>query len=53
MWLLILEAGVALGLFILSLWWIIAPVKRREERQEIELNDEPTRTDSVREGPKP
>jgi flagellar basal body-associated protein FliL len=31
MWILILEAAIALALFLFILWWTLAPVKRRED----------------------
>ena len=34
MWPLVLEAGIALGLVVLILWWTMAPVRRREDQHE-------------------
>jgi hypothetical protein len=34
-----LEAGIALSLFIFIMWWTLGPVKRREEREEALLRD--------------
>jgi hypothetical protein len=40
MWLLLVEAGIALGLFLFILWWTMGPVHKRETeasaRREIE-----------------
>ena len=33
MWLLIVEAGIALGLFLFILWWTMGPVYRRENEE--------------------
>lgn len=30
MWILLLEAGIALALLVFIVWWTMAPVKRRE-----------------------
>ncbi len=45
MWLLLLEAGIALGLFLFILWWTIAPVKRREDELHQDLSDGEKRDD--------
>lgn len=42
MWVFFLEAGVALGLVVLILWWTMAPVKRREDRHEAALKPQTT-----------
>lgn len=34
MWLLILEAALALALLIFIVWWTMAPVKRRENAEQ-------------------
>jgi len=33
MWILILEAAIALGLLVFIVWWTMAPVKKREDAQ--------------------
>lgn len=33
MWILILEAALALGLLVFIVWWTLAPVKKREDAQ--------------------
>ncbi len=37
MWMLLLEAGVALSLFMFIMWWTLGPVKRREDREQAEV----------------
>jgi hypothetical protein len=37
MWMLLLEAGIALSLFIFIMWWTLGPVKRREDLQQADL----------------
>ncbi len=37
MWMLLLEAGIALSLFIFIMWWTLGPVSRRENRERMEL----------------
>jgi len=34
MWLLIVEAALALALLIFIVWWTMAPVKRREDAEQ-------------------
>ena len=46
MWVFFLEAGVALGLVGLILWWTMAPVKRREYRHEV-AQEPPTHGESA------
>jgi hypothetical protein len=38
MWMLLLEAGIALSLFIFIMWWTLGPVSRRENRERMELD---------------
>jgi hypothetical protein len=49
MWMLLLEAALALSLFVFIMWWTLGPVKRREDLEQAETVDADTRSAS-REG---
>jgi hypothetical protein len=49
MWMLLLEAALALSLFVFIMWWTLGPVKRREDLEQAETVDADTRNAS-REG---
>ncbi len=46
MWLLILEAALALGLIVFIMWWTLAPVKKREDASAADAA--PARTSAAR-----